>query len=169
MPAYSEFIDRLLLPSDLLRKLHPAEPYDRDAVRRLQAADAATLGSPSGLVRGGVYYALDALDPAHELFQQEPTPLGSYWHGMLHRREGDYDNARYWFRRAGALPFFAKLHRSVSEFSPLMGRQTHWDPYLFTNQCEHTRRGEEDTEKLPELQRAEFNSVFDYTWRQEGK
>src|SRR4051794_6668266 len=71
MPAYSEFIDRLLLPSDLLRNLHPSEPYDREAVRRLQAADAATLGSPSGLVRGGVYYALDALDPAHELFQQE--------------------------------------------------------------------------------------------------
>ena len=37
------------------------------------------------------------------LIQEAKGDLGSYWHGMLHRREGDFDNARYWFRRAGVL------------------------------------------------------------------
>src|SRR4051812_37130987 len=89
MPAYSDLIDRLFLQPELLRKLTPSEPTDREAVRRVQDADEQTLGTDSKLARGGVLYALDALDAAHRLFQDDPSDLGSYWHGMLHRREGD--------------------------------------------------------------------------------
>jgi hypothetical protein len=52
---------------------------------------------------GGLWYAVDDLDSAHEIFQEDSSVEGSYWHGMLHRREGDYFNARYWFRRAGRI------------------------------------------------------------------
>ncbi len=174
MPAYSEMIDRLLLQPGLLQKLIPTEPLDRAWVRRVVAADAqeitggATLAQPPmlPLLRGGLLYALDALDLAHVPFQEESSDLGSYWHGMLHRREGDFDNARYWFRRAGALPFFARLHSVAAESSALMARQANWDPYAFTGECEQLRHGSEETEKLPELQRAEFEAVFDYSWRQ---
>lgn len=47
---------------------------------------------------------LGDLDSAHRVFQADPSHLGSYWHGVLHRAEGDTANARYWFRRAGDLP-----------------------------------------------------------------
>lgn len=39
---------------------------------------------------------------AHEIVQaNERDPECNWVHGWLHRVEGDTDNARYWYRRAG--------------------------------------------------------------------
>ena len=38
---------------------------------------------------------------AHESAQQDEGPEGSWVHAYLHRKEGDHDNAAYWYRRAG--------------------------------------------------------------------
>ena len=83
--------------------------------------------------------------------------------------KGDFDNARYWFRRAGTLGCSGALHRAASEVSADMARQPAWDAYLFTGQCEQARHGAE--ELLPELvklQQIEFETLFDYSWRQSG-
>src|SRR5262249_3936817 len=142
-------------------KLTPSEPLDYELLRRIREADDATIAGGKAiasqphlaLVRGGLFYAVDALDPAHGIFQDAHTDLGSYWHGMMHRREGDFDNARYWFRRAGAQPFFDRLHSAVSEVSADMARQSSWDPYLFTGQCEQARHGAEElVEEMRALQ-----------------
>lgn len=53
------------------------------------------------LLEGFILYALDDLHAAHSIFQEEEGFFGSYGHGMMHRREGDFWNANYWFRRAG--------------------------------------------------------------------
>jgi hypothetical protein len=175
MSRFSEFIDRILLQPELLQRLCPTEPLDWELLQRIRSADDAALAgerkiaAPArfALVRGGLLYAVDALDAAHRIFQDEKSDLGSYWHGMVHRREGDFDNARYWFRRAGQLPFFADLHRLASGNSALMARQSGWDPYLFTGECEQARFGAEDSAReLRALQRAEFDVLFDYCWRQ---
>lgn len=175
MKSYSEFIDRILRTEKLLEKLTPSEPLDWDLPRRIREADDAALAgdqaigapAPFALVRGGLLYAVDALAPAHVIFQEAAGDLGAYWHGMLHRREGDFDNARYWFRRAGAPPFFAALHRVASGVSPDMARQSGWDPYLFTGQCEQARFGAEElVGEMVKLQRIEFDAIFDYCWRQ---
>jgi hypothetical protein len=178
MPIYSDFIDRIFLQDDLLAKLTPSETYSTDLLLRIRDADDATLagekaiGQPGNfsLVRGGLFNAVDAIHEAHTIFQDAKTDLGSYWHGVMHRREGDFDNARYWFRRAGSLPFFSALHRAASEFSADMAKQADWDPYLFTGQCEQARFGaEEIVAELVRLQRAEFETLFSYTWRQSVK
>jgi len=174
MPTYPDLIERMFLAEDLLRKLTPKDIADRDIWRRVKEADDATvaagpIGDPRAfaLVRGGLLYALDDLDGCHAYFQDAGSDLGSYWHGMMHRREGDFDNARYWFRRAGKLPFFDSLHHEAAQFSADMANQSSWDPYLFTGQCEQHRFGAEDESgELAKLQRAEFDVVFDYTWRQ---
>ena len=37
---------------------------------------------------------------AHESAQQDEGPEGSWVHAYLHRKEGDQDNAGYWYGRA---------------------------------------------------------------------
>ena len=174
MKSYSDFIDRIFLQEDMLEKLTPSEPLSTALLLRIRAADDAALsgGKTVGhagnfaLVRGGLFYAIDALDEAHAFFQDAKGDLGAYWHGMMHRREGDFDNARYWYRRAGVLPCFAALHRAASEFSADMARQANWDPYLLTGECEQARFGAEElVGEMQKLQRAEFDAIFDLWWR----
>ena len=38
---------------------------------------------------------------AHEIAQDVDTVEGAIVHAYLHRKEGDLDNARYWYERAG--------------------------------------------------------------------
>ena len=175
MDSYSEFIDRLLLNPDLLKKLLPTEPLGWDLPGKIRDATDAVLsgGKEIGdvkifaLVRGALFYAADALDAGHRIFQDAPGDLGSYWHGMMHRREGDFDNARYWFRRAGKLPNFDRMHGAAANLSPNMAKQNSWDAYLLTGMCEQAKFGDRDA--IPEcvkLQRVEFDGMLDYTWRQ---
>jgi hypothetical protein len=44
---------------------------------------------------------------AHELVQQYEDPTASWIHAVLHKIEGDQDNSRYWYRRAGKLEHFS--------------------------------------------------------------
>ena len=38
---------------------------------------------------------------AHEIVQEDKSALAAWLHGIVHTLEGDLDNARYWYRRAG--------------------------------------------------------------------
>jgi hypothetical protein len=175
MPKYSEFVDRILRSSDLLKELLPRSPLHWDLPGEIAKADnAALLGTAVlknaaavKLVRGGLLYAVDALDAGHRFFQDDSSDLGAYWHGMMHRREADFDNARYWFRRAGRLSFFAELHRQAFSHSADMARQDNWDAYLLTGLCEQSKFGATElTRECVALIQAEFHAAFDYTWRQ---
>ena len=43
-----------------------------------------------------------AWDKAHAIVQQDETePLACWIHAVLHKIEGDAENARYWYARAG--------------------------------------------------------------------
>lgn len=39
-------------------------------------------------------------DQAHDQCQDLPDPAGAWIHAWLHRQEGDYGNACYWYQRA---------------------------------------------------------------------
>ena len=174
MARYSDFIERLLLNPDLLKKLTPIEPLGWELPAKIRDASDEVLSGGKEiadakmfpLVRGALFCAADALDAAHKIFQDDPSDIGSYWHGIMHRREGDFDNARYWFRRAGRLPVFAKMHEAAAQVSATMARQPTWDAYLLTGMCEQAKFG--DREAVPEcvsLQRVEFDELLAYCWR----
>jgi hypothetical protein len=50
-------------------------------------------------VRAGLLLRADFLEESHRISQGIATAEGRYWHGILHRREPDYANAKHWFRR----------------------------------------------------------------------
>ena len=53
----------------------------------------------NSLVTAMLWLRLGIIEPSHEIVQNGSTPLASYLHGVVHRLEGDYWNAKYWFRQ----------------------------------------------------------------------
>jgi len=59
---------------------------------------------PAGLTHAVIGLWWDAKGDwkkAHESAQQDEGTEGSWVHAYLHRKEGDPDNAAYWYSRAG--------------------------------------------------------------------
>ncbi|WP_395140713.1 hypothetical protein [Armatimonas sp.] len=57
----------------------------------------------------------DDLDAAHKLVQvHEDDSTANYIHQLVHRREGDWGNTRYWVGMTGAHPFYAELGRTTA-------------------------------------------------------
>jgi hypothetical protein len=55
----------------------------------------------------------DEWDAAHRIVQQfETNAIASWIHAVLHKIEGDPDNSRYWYRRAGKLNHIADEPRT---------------------------------------------------------
>ena len=76
--------------------LTPFTPY----VIGMKAGPAEiSLGDP--FLDAPAYVYINNLETAHVQVQgHEKNPVAAYIHGIIHRREGDYSNANYWFRRA---------------------------------------------------------------------
>ena len=52
---------------------------------------------------------------AHGTVDDLETTTAARVHAYIHRKEGDLDNARYWYRRAGATPLTGSLDEEWSE------------------------------------------------------
>ena len=92
----------------------------------------------------GLWLRHDFLDESHHVSQSIENPSGSYWHGIMHRREGDFENAKYWFRHVGRHAVCAPLAlaaKALAEESPLgrsagfLRSQADWDPFRFIDLC----------------------------------
>jgi hypothetical protein len=136
-----------------------------EARRQLAVAKAATLFPASRAPEAalcGLYLYFSCVDEAHEIAQNINTPDGSYWHGIVHRQEPDADNARYWFRSAGAHPIFPSLRQAAAEIGVTFGAQ--WDPFAFIDLCEKSRQqtGSAEEQRALAVQRVEWQLLFDY-------
>jgi hypothetical protein len=166
-PAIAE-----LLREPRLCPLGPGEP-DGAARARLEALTPATVLAPhavrdEAMARAccaGLWLYHDFLDESHRISQDIATPTGSYWHGILHRREPDASNAAYWFRRVGEHPVFEPLAREGQTFG-LRTRANRWDPFEFIELCEKQRgTGSPEETTLRRVQQREWELLFDWCFR----
>ena len=133
-----------------LPALAPAEPGRQRDWLRAHIRNTASAGSP---MLAGLLQLHDYLDESHSVSQSmEGDRLGDHWHGIMHRREPDYSNAKYWYRRVGRSPVFAELAQradavlaacqsSVAEAQrQKLGTPHDWDPFAFVDFCQQQSR-----------------------------
>jgi hypothetical protein len=65
----------------------------------LRALLEQSAGQLSTHVIALLWLRIGEIDRPHALVQEDPSSMGSYLHGVVHRLEGDYGNANYWFQR----------------------------------------------------------------------
>jgi len=173
-----------LLALERLPPLGPGQPEERmrSAIGRV-SWDETGLGRPVRNVsmaracQAGLWLWFDFLDESHNLSQELPTATGSYWHGLMHRREPDYGNAKYWFRRVGDHPAYVTLHteaarlaNSADDLDPaarFLQQQAAWDPFAFIDLCESAASGQARcADFCRHVQKREWQILFTYSFDQ---
>lgn len=104
----------------------------------------------------------DQWDAAHDLCQtMEGDPDADFIHAVLHRREGDADNARYWLGKVGDHPAWRHLV-PVAAAEGLTGLVSSgaWRPGAFLARCLQATPA--DTPALMRIQAAELLALLDH-------
>lgn len=114
----------------------------------------------------------DYLDRSHTISQSIETPSGSFWHGIMHRREGDFSNAKYWFRRVGRhatyIPIGSCVHEAAESdleakrVAERVASQGVLDPVAFVDACQSGGRAAEFCRRVQQL---EWEILFDHCYR----
>ena len=127
----------------------PRGPWKRDISRKLlDLSPWQVLPNLDKESAGAVISALllwnDDLHESHEFSQDLPSQTGSYLHGIMHRREPDYGNGGYWFRRVGPHPMFGDLLETVKDLDAdgvtSLGDGNGWDPFAMIDACRQAER-----------------------------
>ncbi len=161
-PAVAELL--AILP---VAPLGPGTP-DSAIRAKLAALNDAAFGERiadrdmAACCRSGLWLAFDFLDESHTISQDVDTTTGSFWHAIMHRREPDPSNSKYWWRRVGSHPVLDQLR----ERAPDLGYRF-TTPEEFVDFCEKVRDAGNAYEELAKrVQHLEWELLFDWCYRQ---
>jgi hypothetical protein len=112
----------------------------------------------------GLYVYFGCWAEAHESAQEIENTAGIYWHAIVHRQEPDPGNAAYWYGQVGRHAIFPALRERAVEIGMPVGLE--WDAKAFIEYCGNARAGSDEERKAMEVQRAEWQLLFDWCWRE---
>ena len=166
----------------------PRAPWLREIIERTQVPGAKQSPTKLAALKAGLFLLGDFFDDSHACSQSieglGAHHTGDYWHAILHRREPDYGNAKYWFRHVGRHPVFADLAPSIArQLSAATGSlaatlerwrdrlvsRGHWDPLAFVDLCAATETDAELKEWCMQVQFEEFLLLLEATIRESGQ
>lgn len=177
---------------DPLPPLAPSEEWDSELTHRIETISLETLFDGQSIkdstmgdaLQSGLLLWNDALDASHTISQGIESRTGSYWHGIMHRREPDYSNAKYWFRRVGAHPTFPALREralvllqsgstgsdSLADYVEAIEKIEDWDAFRFVDWCQ-AADGDRSTPEavksfLQTVQVEEIKLLLNYSYQQ---
>jgi hypothetical protein len=126
-------------------------------------------------VLAGLWLYHDWLDESHTISQSLHSPTGSLWHAIMHRREGDFANAKYWYARCRHHPAYPAIaaegaaaltdsHQAPTLAALVRGQ---WDPDAFVDVVSaiHDKPADPIYAAAVALQRAEWRALFDHCVR----
>ena len=115
----------------------------------------------------------DFLDSSHQISQEIKTSSGSFWHAIMHRRESDYSNAKYWFGRVGKHPIYFQLlcyaqelsqTEQLEEYTKTLESNDEWNAVQFVDWCQAATNSEDNKKTfLEQLQLKELQLLIDFS------
>lgn len=124
----------------------------------------------------GLWLWHDWLEPSHAISQGIASATGSFWHAILHRREGDFSNSKYWYARAKGHAILPSLSaRASALINPLPVDKSllrlvynGWSPEAFVDLVEQVAQTPDDPRHgvMVALQQLEWRALFDQCARQ---
>jgi hypothetical protein len=129
--------------------LLPAAKADSELLKLAERAmeRPAIAGNPE--LGAGLLLYVDDLHASHGLSQGISSAAGLYWHAIMHRREGDFGNSKYWLQRAGR--------------HPMLDAIPGFDPVQFVEAVRNSHKA--NPADLVEWQRAEWAALFGWCAR----
>jgi hypothetical protein len=166
--AYRDLVARAGDPQ-AMRLLSSATP------QALLSGPVADIDDASALL-SALWLWHDHLEESHRISQSLENKTGSFWHAIMHRREGDFSNARYWYARCAGHPVLPAIAASAAGLlNPLPAEKLYlrltaggqWNGSAFVDLVEQAHRAADHPQRAlaVSLQQLEWRLLFDHCTR----
>jgi hypothetical protein len=167
--AYTDLVPRAAGATEAADVLHAVSPADLLDVPVKSSDDAAC-------VLSALWLWHDYLDESHTISQRVEDPTGSFWHAIMHRREGDFGNSKYWYAKCRSHPMLESI---AAQANPIIARadadkgllrltMSGWNGPAFVDYVQSVHESPSDP-RYPiavALQQVEWRALFDHCVRQ---
>lgn len=153
--------------------LVPKGPWDKALNKEIEGLIPDSPSDAECAVKSALHLWNDNLTRSHELSQEIKSATGSYLHGVMHRREPDYGNSKYWFHKVGVHAAFPAVRSAALELlgnvsGPSKDLQSireaiegssEWDGFRMVDWCQASDRGRMPADVTAFLEALQFREI----------